>query len=80
MSTYDRLFQKGYEEGYQIGVRLSRLDTVKNFLTLEFKIDDIVRYTGFSEEEVYSLITEMVNMTPNFLTLEDFSSIRSLGD
>ena len=50
--------QKGNQSGLAEGERVKQLEIAKNLIKLGINIDDIVKATGLSKEEIENLIKE----------------------
>ena len=67
MSTYDRLIEKGIEQGIEKGIEQgigkgieqNTIDVIKNCLKNDIKIPMIVNITGLSEHKVVEIIKSL---------------------
>ena len=50
--------EEGYEEGYKEGIKLADIKIIFNMMKYNYKLEEIVRATGLSKEEILKLKEE----------------------
>ena len=50
--------EEGYEEGYKEGIKLADIKIISNMMKYNYKLEDIVKATGLSKEEILKLKEE----------------------
>ena len=53
--------EEGYEEGYEEGIKLADIKIISNMMKYNYKLEEIVRATGLSKEEILKLKEEKQN-------------------
>ena len=56
--VYEEVFEKGKREGIEKGGTQKQIDIAKNMLKNNVAIDEIIKYTGISEQELKDLLDE----------------------
>ena len=49
----------GYDDGYDAGAKAEKISIAKNFLKIGTSKEDVIKATGFSEDEINNLIEEL---------------------
>ena len=49
----------GYDSGYDAGAKAEKISIAKNFLKIGTSKEDVIKATGFSEDEINNLIEEL---------------------
>ena len=52
-------YDDGYDSGYDAGAKAEKISIAKNFLKIGTSKEDVIKATGFSEDEINNLIEEL---------------------